>query len=161
MKTRLITLSLLFTLSITTLWAQGNVATLVVLTKDNVKHQIVLGDKPQVTFEGTSLKVTCEKASSSAIFNLADVIRFTYEGLDTSSIDELTEEPMGVSYQKGTLIISQLKKGATVGVYSLDGKLVRQLKALHAGNYRLSLSSLPTGVYLVKADNVTYKIAKQ
>jgi len=161
MKVRLITLSLLFTFAVSAMWAEGKVATLVVLTKDNVKHQIVLGDKPQVTFEGTSLKVTCEKASSSATFNLADVIRFTYEGLDTSGINELTDEPMGVNYQDGTLIISQLKKGATVGVYSLDGKLVRQLMAHRAGTYRLSLSSLPTGVYLVKADNVNYKIAKQ
>ena len=40
--------------------------TLIVLTKDNVVHQFVLADKPTVTFEGTQLKVTCEKASASA-----------------------------------------------------------------------------------------------
>jgi len=155
------TILLLFVLAASAVWAADKVATLVVLTKDNVQHQIVLGDKPLVTFEGTYLKVTCEKASSSATFNLADVIRFTYEGLDTSGVNELTEDPAEVNFQDGTLIISQLKKDATVGVYSLDGKLVRQLKARHTGTYRLSFSSFPAGVYLVKADNITYKIAKQ
>ena len=132
--------------------------TLIVLTKDNVLHQFILADKPTVTFEGTQLKVTCEKASASASFNLSDVIRFTYAGKDAAGIDEMTVDPAEISMEEGTLVISQMKANSTVNVYSLDGKLVRQLKAQRAGTYRLSLSSLPAGVYLVKADNITYKI---
>lgn len=135
--------------------------TLIVLTKGNVQHLFVLADKPTVTFEGDQLKVTCEKASASASFNIVDIIRFTYENKDASGIDELTVGPAKVSMEEGTLVISQLKANAIVNIYALDGKLVHQLKAQRAGTYRLSLSSLPIGVYLVKADNITYKITKR
>lgn len=135
--------------------------TLIVLTKNNVLHEFVLADKPMVTFEGTQLKVTCEKASASATFNLSDVIRFTYDGKDATGIDEMTVKPAEVSMEEGVLVISQMKANSTVNVFAMDGKLVRQLTAQRAGTYRLSLSSLPTGVYIVKADNITYKITKR
>jgi len=38
---------------------------------------------------------------------------------------------------------------------------VRRLIADHTGTYRLSLSTLPQGVYIVKADKITYKIMKR
>ncbi len=158
---KLLTITLLLTmLSVPTgMQAADKQNTLIVLTKDNVLHQFVLADKP--TVEGTQLKVTCEKASASASFNLADVIRFTYDGKSAAGIDEMTVDPAEISMQDGTLVISQMKANSTVSVYSTDGKLVRHLKAQRAGTYRLNLSSLRAGVYLVKADNITYKITKR
>jgi hypothetical protein len=161
MKVKFTILSLLFAFAVTSVWAADKQNTLIVLTKNNVMHQFVLADKPKVTFEGNQLKVTCEKASASASFNLSDIIRFTYECKNASGIDELTVDPAEISMEGGTLVISQMKANSTVNVYSMDGKLVRQLTAQRAGTYRLSLSSFPAGVYLVKADNTTFKITKQ
>lgn len=161
MKVKFTILSLLLALVATTMRAADKQNTLIVLTKDNVLHQFVLADKPKETFEGTQLKVTCEKASASASFNLSDIIRFTYAGKDASGIDEMTVNPTEISMEEGVLVISQMKANSTVNVYSMDGKLVRQLTAQRAGTYRLSLSSLPAGVYIVKADTITYKITKR
>ena len=161
MKVKFTILSFLLAFAVTSVWAADKQNTLIVLTKNNVMHQFVLADKPKVTFEGNQLKVTCEKASASASFNLSDIIRFTYEGKDAAGIDELTVDPAEISMEGGTLVISQMKANSTVNVYSMDGKLVRQLTAQRAGTYRLSLSSFPAGVYLVKADNTTFKITKQ
>ena len=136
-----------------------NLNTLVVKMKNGAETAFFLKDKPNVTFEGTNLKVVSEKTTTS--FALADVLRFTYVKRDPSGIDQQVIDPTEISYEGGVLVISQIKAGASVGVYALDGKLVRQLKAQRAGTYRLSLSELPTGLYLVKADNVTYKITKQ
>ena len=135
--------------------------TLFVLTKGNVLHQFVLADKPKVTFEGTSLKVTCENnASASYTFNLSDVVRFAYDAKSATGIDEIQDEPAGISQEGDVLVISQVKAGAMVSVFALDGKLVRQLKPQRSGTYRLNLSELPSGLYIVKADNTTYKITK-
>lgn len=136
---------------------------LIVLTKDNVTHQFVLAqDKPNVTFEGTSLKVTCENASATAMFALSDVVRFYYKDSDPSGIDELNSgEDTGLNYVGGTLVISQVKAGETVGIYTTDGRLLQKFDAKRSGTYRLSLSSLPTGVYVVKTGTLTYKITKQ
>ncbi len=141
--------------------AADKVNILVVQTKSG-DHQFVLSqDKPQVSFEGTSLKVTCGKASASATFQLSDVIRFVYKNADPSGIDELTNPNTGLSYENGTLVISQIKAGETVSIYSMDGRLQQQLKATRSGTYRLSLTSLPFGVYLVKTGSLTYKITKR
>ena len=136
-----------------------NLNTLVVKMKNGAETAFFLKDKPNVTFEGTNLKVVSEKTTTT--FALADVLRFTYVKRDPSGIDQQVINPTEISYEDGVLVISQIKAGASVGVYALDGKLVRQLKAQRSGTYRLSLSELPTGLYLVKADNVTYKITKQ
>ena len=138
--------------------AADNPVTLVVLTKDNAQHMFVLADKPEVTFEGIDLVVTCE--NSTTTFALADVIRFTYLNA-TDAVEELTEDATTIDFKDGMVVINQLKEGASVAVYSVDGKLVRQLTARDTGNYSLNLSELPIGVYIVKADRVTYKIAKR
>lgn len=133
--------------------------TLIVKLKDGSETAFFLKDKPQVKFEGTNLKVT--SSVTDATFALADVLRFTYAKKDPSGINETVIDPTAVEFKDGVLVISQLKADATVDVYALDGKLICQLKARHAGTYRLSLSELPSGLYLVKADNITYKITKR
>ena len=160
MKNIIITAALLLALPAAVLADQLN--TLVVLTKDNVKHQFVIAeDKPEVTFEGTTLKVTCAKSAASATFALADVLRFNYVKTEGSGIDELVADPATVSFDDGTLVIAQVKEGATVGIYNTDGRLVQQLRARRSGTFRLSLSQLRQGVYIVKAGDITYKITKR
>ena len=159
MKKRL--LSLLVGILPLSMMAADLVNALQVLTKDNSIHQFLLTDKPQVKFEGTNLVITSEKATAS--FALSDVIRFTYQPTDPTGINELrVEGEPAVNYSKdGTVTISQLPANTTATVYTMDGRTVQQLKAHHAGTYRLSLSGLPAGVYLVKAGNTTYKITKR
>lgn len=136
---------------------KGN--TLVVTTKDGVKTTYLLSEKPQVRFEGKDLRVVSTKADVT--YKISDILRFTYVRYSSTGIDEITDDPAGVDYRDGELVISGIKAGAAVGVYAADGKMVRQLTVQHAGTFRLSLSQLPQGVYVVKADNVSYKIMKR
>lgn len=138
--------------------ATDNPVTLVVLTRDNAQHKFVLSDQPEVTFEGLNLAVT--SVNSTTTFALSDVIRFTYLNA-TNDIEELKTEETQVNFKDGTIVIDHLKAGGTVAVYSVEGRLVRQLTARESGTYNLNLSELPLGVYIVKADRVTYKIAKR
>ena len=142
-----------------TLHAADEVETLIILMKNGSENAFFLKDKPKVTFEGTSLKVSA--ATGDVSFALADVMRFTYAKKSTSGISEQVENPTGVSFEGDVLVISQLKANTTASIYALDGKLIRQLKPQRAGTYRISLSEWPSGLYLVKADNVTYKITKR
>lgn len=139
--------------------AAQKVPMLLILTKDNVQHQFALPEKPQVSFEGTDLVIHTEK--TDAKFAISDVIRFTYEKIDPTGIDTPAASETGVNYDDGILVISQLEAGADVSIFSLDGRLVEQLQARHTGTYRLSLSSLPNGIYLVKTGTTTYKITKR
>ena len=138
--------------------AADNPVTLVVLTRDNAQHMFVLADKPEVTFEGTDLVVTC--VNSTTTFALPDVIRFTYLNT-TDAVEEISQNETQVNFRDGIIVVNGLKANAMVAVYSVDGRMVRQLKAHEDGNFSLDLNELPTGVYIVKADRVTYKIAKR
>lgn len=155
---RFIFTSLLAAMS-STLHAADEVETLIILMKNGSENAFFLKDNPKVTFEGTSLKVSA--ATGDVSFALVDVMRFTYAKKSTSGISEQVENPTGVSFEGDVLVISQLKANTTASIYALDGKLIRQLKPQRAGTYRISLSELPSGLYLVKADNVTYKITKR
>lgn len=160
MKQKLLLLLLLMT-SVIGMRAADKQNTLFVLTKGNVLHQFVLADKPKVTFEGENLRVTCENnASASYTFKLADIVRFAYDAKSASGIDEIAVKPAEISQEGDVIVISQIKAGTMVCVFSLDGKLVRQLDPRHSGTYRLNLSELPSGLYMVKAGNTTYKITK-
>ena len=157
MRRQLLLLTLLLVLPIG-IWADSN-PTLLVLTKDGAQAAYTLSEKPQVKFEGKNLHIVSSKVDVT--YALTDIIRFTYVDRDPSGIDELSESRAEIGYQDGTLTISQLKAGATVTVYGIDGKQVRQLKATRAGTYRLNLSALPQRVYIIKADTITYKIMKR
>lgn len=133
--------------------------TLVVLTKDGVQTTYLLSEKPEVRFIGRDLRVVSTKADVT--YKISDILRFTYIKRNASGIDNVIDDPAEVEWQDGTLVISKLKANATVVIYSPDGKMVRRLQARHTGTYRLSLSELPKGVYIVKADNVSYKIMKR
>ena len=140
--------------------AEDKQNTLVVLTKSGVRTAFVLQDKPEVTFRGTDLVVTAKEAETT--FPLADVLRFVYELNDASGIDERQLEDPAFSYDaSGALVVTHVQAGATVGVYSLDGKLIQQLTPRRAGTYRLPLSGLPKGVYMVRVGTVTCKITKR
>lgn len=132
---------------------------LVVETKDHVKTAYMLADKTQVRFAGANLRVVSSKADVT--YQLSDILRFTYETRSTTGISELRTTQAEVDYKDGQFVISGIKAGGSVNVYSLEGKLVKQLTAQRSGTYRFSLASLSKGVYIVKADNVTYKIMKR
>ena len=139
--------------------AVDEVETLIIQMKNGSENTFFLKDKPKVTFEGVNLKVSATTGDVS--FALADVQRFTYAKKSTTGISEQVENPTGVAFEGDVLVISQLKANATANIYALDGKLIRQLKPQRSGTFRISLSELPSGLYLVKADNVTYKITKR
>ena len=136
--------------------------TLVVTTKDKTTHRFVLVDNPKAFFDGTDFRIVSAKADVS--IPIESVQNFIYEKKSSTGIDDISidYDPTEFDYRSdGTLVISQLKAGAQVSVYSFDGKMVRRLIADRTGTYRLSLSTLPQGVYLVKAVKITYKIMKR
>jgi len=157
MKQTLLILWLLMASSVGA-YADDLFQTLIVKLKNGTETAFFLKDQPKVEFVGKELKVT--STSGETAFAISDVLRFTYQKMDLNGINEKVTEPTGVAFENDVLVVSQLKANATVSVYAIDGKLIRQLKAVRAGTYRLNLSELPTGLYLVRADNTTYKITK-
>ncbi|MBO7068391.1 MAG: T9SS type A sorting domain-containing protein [Bacteroidaceae bacterium] len=143
---------------------------LVVWTKDGAKTTyVLLNKKPQLMISGTDLLIAFVGENippsewSFTSIPLANVQRFTYEQVDDpDAISAPQSDSSPVSYQNdGTIIIGNVEAGQPVGIYSLDGKLLQQLPPQTSGNYRLSLSGLTPGVYILKAGKLTTKITKR
>lgn len=58
-----------------------------------------------------------------------------------------------------TLFFKDLPENSQVGIYTTDGKAVVSRQC--SGDASLSLNSLPSGMYIVKINNESYKILKK
>ncbi len=137
----------------------GNVS-LVVWTKDGTQAIYELQQRPLVTFEGTDLVITGD--GIEAKYPTANLVRFTYMNVPADGILDKDADNEQVRYTDSQLIITQLKAGSVVSVYTADGRLVDSRTKPDGGTLRLPLSSLGTGVYIVKINgSQTFKIARK
>ena len=132
---------------------------LTVYTKDGAHHEFQLFDRPQVTFEQGNLHIRTKKDEVS--FALADVAYYNFEKGYFDAIEDAEAPTEGMIVQDNEVTISNLPEGSFVSVYSLDGKKMASAIVPATGICSVSLRAFPTGVYVVKANDITYKILKR
>lgn len=156
MKMKLLTQAFLLTmflLSSTELCAQ----TLVVWQKNGQKAYYSLDERPKTTFTATDLFISTHMLTIN--YPLANVLRYTYES--ATGIDDISDnQGLSMSEDGADLILRNVKKDATVSVYSVGGKLISQQSADGNPLMTISLRRYPSGVYVIKHDDVSYKIVK-
>lgn len=147
----------LFLLYGTVAWAQSQV--LVVWQRDGQKAYYDLGERPKTTFSGTDLVI--EAGAVTVTYPLNKVQRYTYES--TTGIDAAPQaaSPVRISYEGDVLRIQGLAPSTPIFVYAPDGRPVASLKPKAGVPSEISLAGFPNGVYLVRANDTTYKILKQ
>ncbi len=145
MKKKILTLLLLTCQTLA--FADGSA--LLITLKDGSKAGYILSQKPTVTFADSKLNVKVDDASTA--YNVADVNTFTFvDEKEITAIQELSQGSSLFEYRNGTI----RAEGASIQVYSLDGKLVKN------GESTVSLTNYPNGVYIVKMNNQIIKIRK-
>ena len=135
------------------------VTALVILTKDGSTQTFELAEQPVVTIAGTNLKVVSNTADVTIPLN--EIVRYTFFKRNATNIEEVGSVKESVDYQDGVLTMDGLTAGSVVNVYAMDGRLVQSATVTQDGTYRHSLSSLARGVYIVKVNNLSYKILKR
>ena len=60
-----------------------------------------------------------------------------------------------------SITFTGLERDTEILVYSAAGQIVRKVKADGQDKTTVSVSDLPTGVYVVKVNAITYKITKR
>lgn len=121
---------------------------------------ISLNEEPVTTYSEGNLIITT--TNTTITYPLENVQRYTYaENTPISEGDGLPDGIKSIFSNDGeTLTFKGLKSNADINIYSPSGQLIRTVKA-NGDKVAVSLSQLPTGVYLVKANGVTYKISKR
>ena len=127
--------------------------------KDKSTVLFALAEKPVTTFSNNMLVI---KTSTATVeYPLAEVQRYTYEGVETGieSID--SDYGVLVKQEKNKLSLANLKAGAEVRLYNSSGSLLQIVKSNGTEPVVISLSSRPQGVYIVKSGNEIIKLMKR
>ena len=154
-------LSLLFLLPVAAASAEDEAETqLVVLTKHDQKVAFALNEHPKVTFTATELQITAGDLIYT--YPLADMVRFTYEGVKVpSGITDIETGDKAFSLKGDALVFKSLQANSEVRIYSVDGMLVFSKRVGQAGEYSFPLTGLAAGTYIVNVNGSTYKVMKR
>ena len=152
-------LSIVFLLSFLcnlSLQAQDGAA-LVVTLKDGSTTRFLLNDKPRVTCSPDNITVTSTAVTMS--FEFDKVQRFNYQNL-ADAVHALTLPPT-FKQEGGNLYFTGLAPHSEVTLYTIEGSMAGHYAADDKGNLLLPLSSVASGIYLVKTTSETYKMMKR
>ncbi len=136
--------------------AQDN-ATLVLWLSDGTKTDIEVSQLPQIKFENDKVIITSSVLNME--YKAEEVLRFTYKGEGTA-ISPIHDEA-GVSQENGRLVFHGISSANQVSVYSTNGMRIPVSLSNNGGFYSLSLSTIPTGVYILKVNGKTSKFTKK
>ena len=157
MKKTLILISLLA-------WSIGTIAQdatqrLVVWQKSGEKVYIDLAELPETTFEDGLLVIRGSKTSVQ--FQLSTILRYTYEGISNTGIEQLPDgRSISIAKDGDSVTLRNLSEGSTVSIYSANGTLIEKQTAQSGQPLILSVNNRPSGVYIVKAGKETIKLLK-
>jgi len=134
----------------------------IVWLSETSKHSYALSEKPKVTMAGGVFTLTTTQ--TAVTYNATDVLKFTLGDKDGGIVDvddiAVKAEP-GVDRQADRLIFTGCKPNSVIRIYSMDGRLAESQQVDADGRAEMSLSGLKAGVYVVKSDSITFKIAKR
>lgn len=143
----------LLLLSVVVTHAQEYSKVVVTLT-DGTIRTISLSEKPIVTIANGKLVIKTEMTTTE--FDRANVSRFNFIS-DVDGIEEIESDIQDVYNDGDNLCFSNLPENSLIEIYATDGTLLKRETA--SGAYKISLSEISAGVYIVSVNGVSTKIA--
>lgn len=133
---------------------------LVVLLKTGEQIYFNLDEHPVTTFGPGTLILTTDR--SVVTYNLTNVVRYTYEGTMVA-LSPMRVKQGNIRYSQGkeSIQFEGLAEGEHIEIYSSDGELLSVQEAESGIPTTISFSGMPSGDYIVKLNDATYKFQKQ
>ena len=127
--------------------------------KDKSTMLFALAEKPVTTFSGNKLII---KSSTATVeYPLEEILRNTYEGVETGIETIESENSVVVRQEPDKLQLTNLKSDTEVYLYNASGRLLDILKSNGTDAVTISIASRPQGMYIVKCGNETIKLMKR
>lgn len=134
--------------------AKAEEKSLIITFSDNTTQTFVLSTLPQITMANN--KMTILAGATTAEYDLYKIKTFIFSG--TTSIRNI-EDNSEIKKEGNKIIIEGTN--ANVRIFSIDGKSTT-IKTTNTSNSTvIDISSLNSGVYIIKANDKTVKISKQ
>ncbi len=136
-------------------------ACLQVNQKDGSSVTFALNTLPTITHDEGNFIVS---SGAETVFSVAldEVDGYEYLDVVLSGINNVeNSNPSSATLQNGRALVSGLKAGSQVGVYTVGGQMVSSVAASSDGRAEVDLNSLKGGqVYILRTPSATYKIYK-
>lgn len=140
--------------------AASGLAVVAQLARGGGRMIIDLGDSPQLSFDGDSITIASSRAS--ATMSVEAIARISLEDATVGiSPTSGASAPSVNARDGGTIAVEGFPAGTPVTIYGTAGEMLAKARTDARGNARLSATSLPKGIYIVKAGNVTLKFEKR
>lgn len=148
-----IALSLLIALSCISAKATDD-KSLFVSFNDGSKIEFALSTLPEVTFGND--KMTVKSTATTASYELWKVSTFTYG--TTTGIKQV-ETNNKFAFEGDRIIVDGTNN--KISTFALDGKAIKLSPTTAEGRTIINLNALTNGVYIIKINNKSIKVARQ
>ena len=148
-----IALSLLIALSCISAKATDD-KSLYVSFNDGSKIEFALSTLPEVTFGND--KMTVKSTATTASYELWKVSTFTYG--TTTGIKQV-ETNNKFAFEGDRIIVDGTNN--KISTFALDGKAIKLSPTTAEGKTIINLNALTNGVYIIKINNKSIKVARQ
>lgn len=121
-------------------------------------------ERPVITCDGRTVKVATSVTEIE--FAEADVHKYTFSDSEEPVITEIgsvsddSPQPW-MEYKNDRVRIQGCTPGSVLQVFTIDGRTCGVRKVSANGRAEFNLSGLPIGIYILKAETITYKIIKK
>ena len=119
----------------------------------------LLSARPTVTFSGDELVLKADDVEVA--YPLTPSVRFEFaeapEEEEVVGIQGAQQEPL-FKITANEIDISHIRPNSIVSIYNLSGQIVKSERADSKGRIIMNSLNLPKGTYIVKTEQVTFKI---
>ena len=131
---------------------------LVITATDGTQSKYLLDEMPRVNIEKPYLVITAGMSSISLPLEKLQHMHYEKATEEATAIGEI--KAFDEKDSRDRIDFSNLPADANVSIYTLDGKQLYNFRPSQGRSLSLPLNSLQSGIYLVKVNDVTYKIQK-
>lgn len=137
--------------------AQEVPTTLIIQTKDNSFIGYSLAEEPILTFTPNELTIKTDKVTVN--YPLSFILQFVYgNDSEINNIGYLPSNDQPFRIGQENLIFNSNASPMNIAIYSINGQLLFTKQTQEKDEYIFPIAELSVGVYIVKVNNMTYKI---
>ena len=160
MKTKSLLVLGLLTLGGLCSYAQDKVPGIIVELANGQKVEYRLADNPKFVFDGQTIKLTAEGVAVE--YTPSELVKVTTGEVENATgIEELRSQQGDIKVEEGFVRLNGFGAGEAVRVYSVGGNLMGIHYVESDGSLVIPISSLPSGISIIKTNQQTIKITRK
>ena len=152
--------SVLFAMGSIFSFAQDKVPGIIVELSSGTKVEYRLSNNPKFVFDGQTITLTADGVKVE--YTPSELAKVTTGEVENATgIEELRSQQVDIKVEAGFVRLNGFGAGEEVRVYSVGGNLVATHYVESDGSLVIPISSLPSGISIIKTNQQTIKITRK